>query len=352
MSYEALCVVWYFLLGVLLTGYAILDGFDLGVGILHPFVPRTDHERRVFLNSIGPLWDGNEVWLVTFGGAMFAMFPEVYASVFSGFYTAFMLLLLALIFRAVSIEFRSKMQSTFWRRFWDGGFAFGSALAALLFGVAVGNVMMGLPLDANGDLIVPAGGVYDWSGGLLGQLRPFPLLVGLLSVALLAMHGSIFLYLKTEGELQERLRGWVWRTFGLYLVLFMLATMFALVNVPHAVANFGRFPWLWVVPVLNVLAIANIPRALFRGRPKYAFVSSSATIAALVALFGAALYPNLVIASNDPAHSLTIFNGASSEKTLGIGLLIVLLGMPFVLTYTAIIYWTFRGKVKVDPHGY
>lgn len=352
MTYEALCIVWYFLLGVLLTGYAILDGFDLGVGILHPFVPRTDFERRVFLNAIGPLWDGNEVWLVTFGGAMFAMFPYAYASVFSGFYTAFMLLLLALIFRAVSIEFRSKMHSTFWRRFWDYGFFGGSALAAFLFGVAVGNVMLGLPLDEAQNFIVPGGAAFDWTGGLGLQLRPFPILVGLLSVALLAMHGSIFLYLKTEGELQERLRHWVWRTFGLFLVLFMFATMYALVAIPHATVNFERFPWLWLVPVLNVLAIANIPRAIYQDRPRYAFVSSSATIAALVALFGAALYPFLVIASNDLDNSVTIFEGASSEKTLIIGLAIVAVGMPFVLAYTAIVYWTFRGKVKIGDQSY
>jgi cytochrome d ubiquinol oxidase subunit II len=345
-------IVWYFLLGVLLTGYAILDGFDLGVGILHPFVARSDEERRTFLNSIGPIWDGNEVWLVTFGGAMFAMFPYAYASVFSGFYTAFFLLLLALIFRAVSIELRSKMHSTKWRRFWDLGFAFGSGLAALLFGVAVGNVMLGLPLDERHDFIIPPGAVHQWTGGLSYQLRPFPVLVGLLSMALMAMHGSIFLYLKTEGELQERLKHQVWRTFGLYLVLFMLTTMYALVAVPHATHNFAQYRWLWAVPVLNVFAIANIPRALYRGRPRYAFVSSAATIAAAVALLGAALYPNLVIAANDPSHSVTLFNGSSSPGTLKVGLLIVLIGMPFVLTYTGLIYWTFRGKVRVDEGGY
>jgi len=342
MSYDTLCIIWFGLLGVLLIGYAILDGFDLGVGILHPFVPRTDEERRVTMNAIGPLWDGNEVWLVTFGGAMFAMFPIVYKSVFSGFYTAFMLLLFALIFRAVSMEFRSKISSRFWRRFWDYCFFLGSALAALLFGVAVGNTMLGVPLDER----------HNFTAGLLYQLRPFPVMVGLLSVSLLAMHGAIFLYLKTTGELQARLRFWMWRTFGIFLVMFMLTTMSALVAVPAATRNFENVPWFWIVPVLNVLAIANIPRAIYLGKPGYAFLSSSFAIAALVVLFGAALYPNLVIADNDPRLSVTIFNGASSPRTLTLGLIIVAMGMPFVLAYTAAIYWTFRGKVELEDHSY
>ncbi|NBC10521.1 MAG: cytochrome d ubiquinol oxidase subunit II [Planctomycetes bacterium] len=342
MSYETLCLLWFLLLGVLLIGYAILDGFDLGVGILHPFVPRSDHDRRVLMNSIGPLWDGNEVWLVTFGGAMFAMFPMAYATIFSAFYTAFMALLFALIFRAVSLEFRSKMHSAFWRRAWDGGFFIGSTLAALLFGVAVGNLMLGMPLDEQ----------HEYTGSLADQLNPYALLTGAMTVALLAMHGSIFLYLKTEGELQERIHRTIWRTFGLFLVMFIITTGATLVYVPGAVENFKAYPVLWVVPVLNVLAIANIPRAIYLGRPGYAFVSSSCTIAALAFLLLAGVFPDLVPASNDAAHSLNIYNAASSAKTLTIGLIIVALGMPCVLTYTVIIYWTFRGKVELGEHSY
>jgi len=342
MSYETLCLLWFLLLGVLLIGYAILDGFDLGVGILHPFVPRSDHDRRVLMNSIGPLWDGNEVWLVTFGGAMFAMFPMAYATIFSAFYTAFMALLFALIFRAVSLEFRSKMHSAFWRRAWDGGFFIGSTLAALLFGVAVGNLMLGMPLDEQ----------HEYTGSLADQLNPYALLTGAMTVALLAMHGSIFLYLKTEGELQERIHKYIWRTFGLFLVMFIITTGATLVYVPGAVENFKAYPVLWVVPVLNVLAIANIPRAIYLGRPGYAFVSSSCTIAALAFLLLAGVFPDLVPASNDAAHSLNIYNAASSAKTLTIGLIIVALGMPCVLTYTVIIYWTFRGKVELGEHSY
>jgi cytochrome d ubiquinol oxidase subunit II len=337
-----LAIIWFVLEGALLTGYAVLDGFDLGVGILHPFAPRTDEERRIAMNSIGPLWDGNEVWLVTFGGALFAAFPEAYATVFSGFYTAFMLLLFALIFRAVSMEFRSKVASHRWRRVWDWSFFGGSALATLLFGVAVGNAILGLPLDERG----------DFTGTLLDQLGPYPMLVGMMTVSLFAMHGGLFLYLKTEGDFQSRLRDWMWRSWGLFLVTYMLTTMYTLALVQGATANFGRWPAAAAVVVVNVLAIANIPRCLHWGRPSQAFASSCAVIATLTLLFGLALFPNLVTASNDPANSVTIFTAASSPKTLTIMLIIALVGMPFVLTYTGIIYWTFRGKVRLDEHSY
>jgi cytochrome d ubiquinol oxidase subunit II len=338
MDWATLCVIWFILEGVLLTGYALLDGFDLGVGILHPFVSTTDEERRLAINSIGPLWDGNEVWLVTFGGALFAAFPEAYASAFSGFYTAFMLLLGALIFRAVSIEFRSKITSASWRRFWDWGFFGGSTLAALLFGVAVGNAMLGVALEEAG----------NFTGSVFEQLAPYPLLVGVMTVALFAMHGGLYLYLKTEGEFQQRLRDWMWRAWGMFLVTYMLTTVYTVAYVPRATLNFERFPIAVAVVVVNILAVANIPRALYWGRSVQAFLSSCAVIASLVVLFGVALYPNLITAANAPMHSVTIFNAASSPKTLTIMLIIAAIGMPFVLAYTGIIYWTFRGKVRFD----
>ncbi len=342
MSFELLATIWAGLLAVLLAGYAILDGFDLGVGILHPFLPRGDRERRILMNSIGPLWDGNEVWLVTFGGALFAAFPEAYATVFSGFYTPFMALLFALILRAVSLEFRSKIAAPRWRGLWDGCFFLGSFLATFLFGVAVGNAVRGVPLDARGEFV----------GTLAGQLHPYALLIGALAVATFALHGTIFLYLKTEGDLQRRVRRAFPWTFGAYAALLVAATGATWRLVPHAVDNFARHPWLWIVPALNLLAMLNIPRAMHLGRPFDAFVSSSATIAALVALFAAALFPNLVTSTPNPEHSLTVLNAASSPKTLGIMLIIAGLGMPFVLAYTAIVYWTFRGKVELDEHAY
>ena len=335
-------LLWFVLLGVLLTGYAILDGFDFGVGILHPWVAKTDEERRIVLNAIGPLWDGNEVWLVTFGGALFAAFPIAYASVFSSFYLPFMLMLVALIFRATAIEFRSKQAGRLWRRTWDLLFSGASGLAALLMGTAVGGALRGIPIGEHG--------IYQ--GTQADLLHPYALGVGALAVAMLAMHGAIYLYLKTEGALQARLVQWMWRTFGLFLVLYLFVTIATLVSVPAAIAPFQQAPGLWAIVVLNVLVIANIPRAIYHQRPGYAFLSSSTTIAALVLLFGAALFPNLVMSTVDPSLNLTIRNASSSISTLKIMSLIAVIGMPLVLTYTGIVYWTFRWKVKLGEFSY
>lgn len=335
-------VIWFFLLGTLLAGYAVLDGFDFGVGILHPLA-KTDHERRLFLNSIGPIWDGNEVWLVVFGGALFAAFPDAYATVFSGFYTAFMLLLFALIFRAVSIEFRSKMKSAGWRRAWDASFFLSSLVASLLFGVAVGNGLVGINIDHRG---VYVGSFFD-------LLNPYALTAGLVTVAMFAMHGAIYLFLKLpEGEARDRVRGWMWHTWGIFLVLYILGTMYTLVAVPRATANFKNYPWGMVIVLINVLAVANIPRAVYRNKAMEAFLSSTLTIVCLVALFGLALFPNLVAASGDPANTLTVYNAASSQGTLWTMLIIVMIGLPFVLAYTAVVYWTFRGRVELGEHSY
>jgi cytochrome bd ubiquinol oxidase subunit II len=334
-------ILWFILLGVLLAGYAILDGFDLGVGVLH-LAARNESERRLMINSIGPLWDGNEVWLVTFGGAMFAAFPNAYATLFSGFYVAFMMLLFALIFRAVSIEFRGKRDSAGWKRFWDYSFFGASALATFLFGVAAGNAMLGIPINAQGVFI----------GSFFDLIRPYPVLIGLLTVSFTVMHGAIYLFLKTEGELQQVVHRWMWRGFGLTLVCYMLATIYTLGAIPEAAYNFRVHRWSWIVVVLTVLFFANIPRAIFLGRPFYAFLSSSLTIVALVFLFSFALYPGLVTSSISPDYTLTIYNAASSRKTLGIMAIVALIGMPFVLAYTAAIYWAFRGKVKISEHSY
>jgi cytochrome d ubiquinol oxidase subunit II len=334
--------IWFLLLGVLLAGYAILDGFDLGVGILHLLAP-TDHDRRLFLNSIGPIWDGNEVWLVVFGGALFAAFPMAYAAVFSGFYLAFMALLFALIFRAVSIEFRSKMQSAAWRRAWDFGFFGASLLASLLFGIAVGDSMLGIPLDARG----------VFTGGFADLLHPFALVAGLVVASMFAMHGAIYLYLKLpDGDTRDRVRGWMLHTWGVFLVLYMLGTIYTVARVPRALANFERFPWAAAIVVLSVLAIANIPRSVHHGKAAQAFASSTVTIATLVALFGLALYPNLVAASGVPENSLTIYGAASSVGTLRTMLWFVVIGLPFVLVYTAVVYRAFHGRVRLGDHSY
>ncbi len=334
-------LIWFVLLGVLIAGYMVLDGFDLGVGVLHPLA-RTDHERRVSLNSIGPLWDGNEVWLVTFVGALFAAFPEAYATVFSGFYNAFMLLLLALIFRAVSIEFRSKIQHRVWRSICDWSFFGASLVIPLIIGVAGANIMLGMPLDERG----------EFTGSTVDLLTPYALLVGLFTVALVMMHGAIYLCLKTEGAYRRRVRRWAWHCFGVFLTLYLLTTIFTLMMLPQATANFHDHPWGVLVVVLSVLAIANIPRCLHRGRMGQAFASSSVAILVFVCLLAAAMFPNIVASAPRPEHSLTIYNAASSPTTLTIMLIIAGLGMPFVIGYTVVIYWTFRGKVRLDEHSY
>lgn len=332
-------VLWFVLLGVLLTGYAILDGFDLGVGILHLFT-RGETERRIAINSIGPLWDGNEVWLVTFGGALFAAFPEAYATILSGMYFPIIVVLFSLIGRAISIELRSKRESKIWRAYWDVSFFLSSATCTFLFGLVAGNAIAGIPLDRD----------HEHSGTLLGLFGLYPIAVGCFAVAVAAMHGSIFLYLKTEGDLQRRVRGWMWRTFFVFLALYALVTALTLLRLPHAIANFARWPAAWIVVALNVLAIANIPRAIHRATPGYAFVSSCCTIAALVFLFGMALFPNLVVSTT--SASLTVYSAASSEQTLGTMAIIAAIGAPFVATYTGIVYWVFRGKVKLGKLSY
>ena len=334
-------IIWFGILGVLLAGYAILDGFDLGVGIMHLFV-KDDNERRLLMNSIGPLWDGNEVWLVTFGGALFATMPHAYATAFSGFYLAFMLLLCALIFRAVSMEFRSKSENITWRKLWDVSFFLASFLATFLFGVAVGNSILGMPIGAD----------KEFAGTFFGLLTPYPLLVGILAVALFAMHGSIYLYLKTSGELQIKIKRWMWTTFWVFLGCYVLTSVVTLIKIPAVTKNFETMPLAWIAVVLNILAIANIPRAIYKEKPIYAFFSSCMTIGALVFLFGMALFPNLIVSSISPEYSLTIYNAASSQKTLGIALTIAIIGMPIVLTYTAIVYWVFRGKVELGKFSY
>ncbi|MFC1732581.1 cytochrome d ubiquinol oxidase subunit II [candidate division KSB1 bacterium] len=332
---------WFILIGTLLTGYAILDGFDLGVGALHLFT-RTDKDRRVMLNSIGPVWDGNEVWLITGGGAMFAAFPHVYATVFSGFYTAFFILLAVLIFRAVSIEFRSKQPMLWWRKTWDAAFSVSSIVIALLAGIALGNIAYGIPVSPD----------KEFMGSFWGLLNPYALLVGVTVVALFMMHGAIYAVMKTEGELHTKIRGWINNTIIFFIICYATLTMATLIYNPHMADKFKDSPWLFVIAVLNMLAIANIPREVNRGYDFRAFFSSGASIAALMMLFAIGLFPNIVMSVPNPEYSLTIYNAASSQKTLQIMLTIAIIGIPFVLAYTISIYWVFRGKVKLDAMSY
>ena len=333
--------VWFILIGVLFTGYAMLDGFDLGVGALHLFT-KSDEERRVMLNAIGPVWDGNEVWLVTGGGALFAAFPNVYATVFSGFYLAFVLLLVALIFRAVAIEFRSKQPMRWWRQMWDIGFSAGSVLSSLLIGVAMGNIAWGIPLDDRG----------EFAGTFWSLLHPYSLLLGVTTVALFMMHGAIYALMKTEGPLHDKLRGWINQCIIFFIICYAVTTMATLLYVPHMGARVRAYPWLFSIALANMLAIANIPREIHRGSDWRAFLSSCAAMSTLMGLFGLEMFPNLVLSNPDQAHSLTIYNAASSSKTLGIMLTIAAIGVPVVVAYTVSIYWIVRGKVRLDQMSY
>jgi cytochrome bd ubiquinol oxidase subunit II len=334
-------LLWFVLVGVLFAGYAMLDGFDLGVGALILRV-RDDDERRVLYNAIGPVWDGNEVWLVTGGGALFAAFPPVYATVFSGFYLAFMLLLFALIFRAVAIEFRSKEPWLWWRRGWDLGFFAGSTTAALLIGVAMGNIVWGIALNARG----------EFAGTFFSLLHPYALLMGVTTVALFMMHGAIYLHMKTEGPLQARVREWINPLIIAFIVCYALVTLATLLYVPRMTRILREQPALFAVVVLLVLAIANLPREIHRGRDGAAFLSSCATMLLLMALFGLGMFPHMVYSVPDPAHSLTAYNASSTEKTLRIMTLIAAIGVPIVLAYTTTVYYIFRGKVKIGKDSY
>lgn len=333
--------IWFLLIGVLLVGYAILDGLDLGAGTLHLLVARTDDERRSVFNAVGPIWDGNEVWLLTGGGAIFAAFPIVYATVFSGFYVALFLLLAALIVRAISLEFRNQHADPRWRLAWDVAFSVGSFVPALLFGVAIGNVVRGVPLDAAG----------DYRDGLLGLLNPFALVVGLLSVAMFVMQGGSWLALKTEGAVRDRSRRAAAVAWVAFVALWVVATAYARADVPGAWDNYANVA-AWLVPVLFVVALGAYALAWRAARDGLAVVASSASIAGLIGILGVALYPNLVPVLGEPARNLTVSNASSSDLTLGVMLVVALVGMPLVLIYTAYVYYVFRGKVGTESHGY
>jgi cytochrome bd ubiquinol oxidase subunit II len=334
-------VIWYVLFVAIIAGYVVLDGFDLGVGILHPFVPRGDDERRLSLNSIGPVWDGNEVWLVVGGGVLFAVFPEVYATLFSGFYVPFMAVLAFLILRAVSIEFRGKRDSPRWRSWWDWVFGAASLLLALLLGVAFGDIAAGVPIDASHTI------QFD----PVRLLQPYALLVGVTAVAMLAQHGAIYLALKTEGDLQRRAR----RAAGILVVAFivlLVATLVATaITEPH-LTGWYRQVWPLVVPLAALVAVLNVVRENRRGNELAAFGSSCAAIALLLAAVGLGQFPAVLTSSLDAANDLTLANSMSSERTLGIALLIAAIGMPVVLAYTVGVYWLFRGKVRLGERSY
>lgn len=329
-------IIWFILWGVLWAVYFMLDGFDFGVGILHSFIGKNDAEKRVIINTIGPVWDGNEVWLVTAGGATFAAFPTTYALMFSYLYSALLIILFALIFRGVAFEFRGKVDSDGWRKGWDIAIFLGSFIPTLLFGVAFGNIFQGLPMDANG-----------YHGTLFTLLNPYGLLTGVLFVLLFVVHGALWLTFKANGNISERASRIANNTWYLLLVaavLFLIYTAFA----TNLYANYLKNPVWFVVPAIAVLALAGIKLFASKGQYIKAFYSSCLTIVMVTFTGVIGLYPNLIPSSIDPNYSLTIFNSSSSIYTLKIMTVVALIFVPIVISYQIWTYRIFRNKVTVD----
>lgn len=338
-------VFWFVVVAVCWSAYFVLEGFDFGVGMLLPFLPRGAHgeeDRRTMFQAIGPVWDGNEVWLLAAGGALFAAFPPVYATVFSGFYIALMLLLVALIGRAVAIEFRGKVESPTWRRAWDWVFMIGSALPPLLLGVALGNVMRGLPIGADG----------EYQGTFLSLLNPYAVLIGLLTMVLFALHGALYLQSKTDGSMRTRLQQWIIPLWCAFAVLHLLAAAATAWFSADLYSGIHLRPLFWMLSVLWLAGIVSVPAFAASKKFTLAFAGSALTVATMVGLVGVALFPRLVPSSLGSGLSLTIDNSSSSPQTLKTMLIIALTGMPLVIAYTAIIYRVFRGKVVLTEDSY
>jgi cytochrome d ubiquinol oxidase subunit II len=335
MEPTTLQALWFLLIGLLLAGYSVLDGFDLGVGVLFPFLAKTEEDKRALLRAIGPFWDGNEVWLLAGGGALFAAFPQAYATVFSGFYLALMVVLFALIFRAISLEFRGHDPER--KKFWEWALLAGSFLPALLFGVALGSVVEGIPLTID----------RDFASNFFSLLRPFPLACGLLGLSSFLLHGTTYVILKTAGELKARARrlaGGLWWVEG---GLFLLSLAMSFIYLPQAKEK--SLAWLATAVFLLSLAALNLALAWERGR--LAFLATALSIISLWGIAGAVQYPVLVRAS-EPGLSLTAANASSSPLTLRVMLIIALVGLPIVIASTAFLYRVFKGKVSPEGGEY
>lgn len=332
--------VWFVLVGVLLIGFFLLEGFDYGVGLLMPFLGKDDSDRRVIINTIGPVWDGNEVWLITAGGAIFAAFPEWYATMFSGFYLALLVMLLALIGRGVSFEFRSKDKHPRWRKLWDWMLFSGSLIPAILWGVAFANLIRGVPINADGQYV----------GTFWNLLNPYALLGGLATLSAFVMHGDVFLCLKTKGEVRHRAENAAFRLWipALILVLgFVLATVFATDMFARLGVNPGP------IPLGAGVALLVAGWFIRQRRFGWAFVMTSLTIALSAATVGVGLYPHVMVSSLNLAWSLTIYNASSSPYTLGVMTIVALILLPIVLLYQGWSYYIFRKRIgREDPLEY
>ena len=366
IDYEVLRVIWWVLVGVLLIGFAITDGFDLGVGSLLTIIGRTDEERRVMINTIGPHWDGNQAWFITAGGAIFAAWPMIYATAFSGFYIALFLTLAALWMRPIGFDYRSKLPGAKWRQRWDWALFAGGFVPALIFGVAFGNLLQGVPYEFDNTL------KSTYTGSFFGLLNPFAILTGLVSVALLLNHGATWLQMKTDGFVEVRARATSVILSLVTVALFILAGVvvafgidgyvmssvadtYAVSNPLHKTVvtetgawmnNYGTYPWMIIAPALGIaggLACAAFSKA---GRAGWAFVSSSAMIAGVILTAGFSMFPFLMPSSTMPDASLTMWDATSSEMTLRVMFFVACVFVPIVLSYTIYGFYVMRGRVK------
>ncbi|MEO8666944.1 MAG: cytochrome d ubiquinol oxidase subunit II [Bauldia sp.] len=363
-DYESLRLIWWLILGVLLIGFAVMDGFDLGTGILLPFVAQSDTERRMVINTVGPVWEGNQVWLILGGGAIFAAWPPLYAIAFSGFYLAMFLVLAALILRPVGFKFRSKVADPRWRRVWDIALFVGGLVPAMIFGVAFGNVLLGAPFRLDDTLRM------TYEGNLFGLLTPFALLSGLVSVAMLTMHGGAYLALKTGQPVAGRAAAAVRYAALALIVLFTLAGIwvgfgldgYAITSAPAGsgpsnpllktvaleaggwLDNYGRYPWTILAPVL-AYGGAILASFLVSRRSGAALFASGVSVTGVIATAGVSLFPFLLPSSSDPNVSLTVFDASSSRLTLLIMLVVTVVLLPIVLAYTAWVYHVLRGRI-------
>lgn len=368
LDYETLKLVWWVLVGVLLIGFAVTDGFDMGVGALLPFLGKNDEERRVIINTVGPHWDGNQVWFITAGGAIFAAWPAVYAAAFSGFYIAMLLVLFALFFRPVGFDYRSKVADPRWRNTWDWGLFVGGAVPALLFGVAFGNVILGVPFQLD-EFLRPS-----YTGNFFGLLRPFALLAGVVSLAMLVMHGAVWLQMRTADPIESRARKAVQLAGAVMIVAFAGAGLwlaagvdgFRIVSMPATDAlpnplaktveiasgawfdNYGKYPWMMAAPVLGLGgALLTILLATAR-RPGFAFVTSSLAMAGVILTAGFSMFPFVMPSNTVPNASLTVWDAPSSHLTLTVMFWAAAIFVPIILAYTAWTYKSMWGKLTVE----
>jgi cytochrome d ubiquinol oxidase subunit II len=368
IGYDTLRVIWWLLLGVLLIGFALTDGFDMGVGALLPFVGRTDVERRVAINTVGPVWEGNQVWFILGGGAIFAAWPPLYAVSFSGFYLAMFAVLAALILRPVAFKYRSKRESQSWRNGWDWALFTGGAVPALVFGVAVGNVLQGVPFELTADLFSRYEGAYF--AKFLGLLNPFALLAGIVSLAMILTHGAAWLALKAEGAVAERARAigsvtglatiagyalaGLWLAFGIegYALVGEVVTDGPSNPLYSEVARTGTWlsayaarPWIAIAPVLGFLGMGMAVKGLREGREVSTLLWSKLGIFGAISSVGLTMFPFILPSSLDPRSSLTVWDSSSSHQTLFVMLVVTVIFMPLILAYTAWVYKVLWGKV-------